>query len=358
MMKIAILAPYWNPPKFQGGVSRVIFELRKEWLAAGHSVHIFSPQARTDSNQGVYRVAIPRIPLRSLWINTCLALSRKLKSYDIIFPQSAVQALFVDKSRCVPFVHTLSNVEEKSNWRFWRFLIPLLEKKALRNVPACITLSDDTIEMLRNRYEVPVEKIHKIRNGVDYIIFHPSPDKKESSFTIFTAGRFIPRKRFDLLIKAFALVVKVHPNARLIVAGGGRLEVALKSLVTQLGIKQNVSFPGILNQEQILDCYQQSHVFVLPSEAEGMPMVVLEAQSCGLPVVVGNFSAAVDIVDHDKTGFIVGSDDPEEWAGYLEKLISNKILCKEFGTQARADIIASFGWDTIAVQIESIFRRI
>ena len=67
---------------------------------------------------------------------------------------------------------------------------------------------------------------------------------------------------------------------------------------------------------------------------------------------------AADIVAHGKTGFIVRSDDPVEWAGYLEKLISNKILCKEFGLQARADIVASFGWESIAVQIESIFRRI
>ncbi len=356
-MKIAILAPFWKPPKFEGGVSRVIFELRKEWLAAGHSVHIYSPQTQTDIAQGIYHIAIPRMPLYSVWINAYLILSGKLKSYDIIFPQSAAQALFLDKNRCVPFVHTLSNVEEKSPWRPWRYLIPWLEKKALRNITACLTLSDDTVEALCASCEVPAENIHKIQNGVDFYTFRPSIKGEKQPFTVFTAGRFIPRKRFELLIRAFALVVKHHSATRLIIAGGGKLEAQLKSLVVQLGLKQNVSFPGMLNQEQMLECYQRSQVFVLPSEAEGMPMVVLEAQACGLPVVIGNFSAAADIVQHGRTGFIAESNDPEEWAEYLDKLICSEILCEEFGIQARADVVTSFGWNSIAAQIEAVFQQ-
>jgi glycosyltransferase involved in cell wall biosynthesis len=357
-MKIAILAPYWNPPQFEGGVSRVIFELRKQWLAKGHTVAIFSPNTQPDAKSDIYKIPIPPLPLRSIWINVWLLLFKKLKGYDIIFPQSAAQALFIDRKRCLPFVHTLSDVEEKKPWRFWRHLIPWLEEMALKDIAGCLTLSDDTVAILCSRCGVPAERIHKIQNGVDYDTFLPSADAKAGSFTFFSAGRFIPRKRFAILIRAFALLVRNHPDTKLIVAGAGKLEESLKNLVEQLGLGQHVYFPGMLDQPSLLANYQKAHAFVLPSEAEGMPMVVLEAQSCALPVVIGDFLAAPEMVRHGKTGFIVKTDDPKEWAKYLNELVENAELCQEFGCQARADVIAACGWDSVAAKIETLFLEL
>ncbi|SEM04874.1 Glycosyltransferase involved in cell wall bisynthesis [Syntrophus gentianae] len=357
-MKIAIFTSYWNPPNFRGGISRVIFELRKEWQKEGHTVDIYACDTIPDKEAGIFRIPIPPIPLRGLWMKLYLLLFSQLDKYDILFPQSAFQSLLLDKKRCIPFVHTLSNVEHLAPWHFWKYAIAPLEKYALRNIRGCFTLDDKTVEILRKEHHVPDSKILKIYNGVDYNVFCPGPQKKQQEFMVLSAGRFIPRKRFDLLIRAFAAFVDQYGDAKLVIAGDGELKEDLRELVHRLHIDERVFFPGMVDESAMLELYRSASIFVLPSISEGMPMVVLEAQACSLPVVLAGFESARELVMEGKTGYIVKEADPKVWAEIFGRFYNQPELVRSFGEASRKRIVDEFGWSAVANRIHNHFQNI
>jgi glycosyltransferase involved in cell wall biosynthesis len=357
-MKIAVLTSYWDETLLTEGIARVVYELRKIWTAQGHTIHLYAYNTRHDPDQGIFRIPIPLIPLTSVWMNAWLTISRRLHGYDILFPQSALLCLFLDRKRCVPLVHTLSSVEHKVPWRFWRYAYGSLERAALKGVPTCFALSDDTVETLRQRHAVPASSILKITNGVDYETFKPDPGRQPAAFTIFSAGRFVPRKRFDILIRAYALIAASHDEPRLVIAGAGPLDGELKDLVARLGIKPGVEFTGPVDTKRMVDLYQTSSIFALASEAEGMPLVVLEAQSCGLPAVISGFASAGEVVEDGQTGFVVRDDSPEAWAEAFASLHREPELMGKMARRARERIVARFGWDNVASQIMAAFQQV
>lgn len=357
-MKIAIITSSWNPPCFRGGISRVIFELWKRWINYGHTVHVYAPDTLTDRAEGIFRIPVPHIPLRSVWVNACIALSARLKDYDIIFPQTGILALFMDKKKCIPFIHTLSRVEHMSPWRVWRRALAPLEKYSLKNLPLYITFPGDANQGLLTDYGIPATKILLVNNGVDYDTFRLADTPDCGEFVVLSAGRFIPRKRFDLLIRSFAHFAGSYKDARLIIAGDGDLDAHLKNLASKLGIASKVSFTGMVDESIMLKLYQSASVFVLPSIAEGMPMVALEAQSCGLPVIAGDFAFARDVVLDEKTGLIVKGDDPAKWAEALCRLHENTRLHRTLGITAREHVVESFGWDQVANRIMTRFEMV
>lgn len=357
-MRIAVTAPFWKPPQFKGGISRVIYELRKVWIAQDHIVHIYASMTDEKPADGIFRIPVPPVPLRAVWNSLYLALSGRLMYYDVIFPQSGTECLFLDKTRCIPFIHTLRNVEHKVPWRIWRYSHEFFEKQAMRGLRACFALSEDSIRTLVETYQVPRSAVRKINNGVDYETFRSDGMSRNHPFTILTAGRFIPRKRFDLLIRAFSLFVRDHDDSRLIIAGEGFLEQSLKALASHLGVSNRILFPGYVDEQGMLELYRTADVFALASRAEGMPMVVLEAQSCGLPAVLANFEAAKEVIEHGRTGFIVFSEEPEEWAQTLSLLKSDHVRRHKLSIEARKRVVARFGWDSTAAQIMETFETL
>ncbi len=357
-MKIAIFAGYWNPPHFCGGISRVIFELRKVWISQGHTVHVYAPRTVTDAKTGVFQIPIPPLPLRSVFINLYLSFFVDLSDYDILFPQSLIQALFLDKAKCVPFVHTLSAVEHRIPWRFWRYAIPFIERCASQNVRSCVVLSGDTVSRLCGQFGFQQASILQCNNGVNCRVFNPCKTCKSMEFTVLTAGRFIPRKRFDLLIRAFAGFAKNRPSVKLVVAGEGPLKSKLQNLVKSLCIVHQVSFPGMVDSAAMVDLYRSASIFVFPSSVEGMPMVVLEAQSSGLPVIIGDFETANDLVINNRTGLIVRSDDPGKWTKAIESFYESPVLRHRIGDEARKWIVEHFGWEDVADKMMCHFEKV
>lgn len=357
-MKIAIIAGYWNPPNFRGGISRVIFQLRKEWEEMGHTVHIYALNTVPNKKNGIFRVPIPPVPLRAVWMNLYMLLFSPLDQYDILFPQSGLQALFFDKERCIPFIHTLYNVEHLVPWRFWKYAIGPLEEYALRNIKGCITSDTKTMNALINKYHASGSKILKIHNGVDYTSFGSMSQKRMNDFVILSVGRFIPRKRFELLIEAFALFAKLHVNAKLVIAGDGALKGKLHRLVNHLDITDKVRFPGMVDTLTLLELYQSASIFVLPSIAEGMPIVVLEAQACALPVVLGDFESAYDLVIEGETGYILSDVNPETWAQVFNRFYEQPDLIKTFGEASLNRIKKEYLWSAVAQKIIVHFQNI
>lgn len=146
------------------------------------------------------------------------------------------------------------------------------------------------------------EKIAVVPNAIRPFV--PEGGRIRDSQLIFSAGRFVSWKRFDSLIRAFAEVAPFYPDARLVIAGDGPLRSELRSLAESSGFGRRIMFPGILDARAMASYYSAAGCFVLPSEYEGFPHVLLEAMAHGTPVVASDAGGNPEIVHHGVNGLL------------------------------------------------------
>ena len=189
-----------------------------------------------------------------------------------------------------------------------------LEIALLRHFDALAVVSEKQINRL-SRAGIPAKDIVQIDNGIVISSVIDSPPASlraelglENAGHVFAAvGRLSSEKNLALLIDAFTSVVAAHPDARLLLAGDGPERQALQAKVAQSGLQGKVRFAGTRSDMQqiypLLDC------LVLPSLSEGMPLVVLEAMSRGIPVIASAVGEVPRLLAHSQYGQVVPIGD-------------------------------------------------
>lgn len=168
-----------------------------------------------------------------------------------------------------------------------------------------------------------------------------------------TVGRLIPEKRFDLLLRAFALVSKRIDN-NLIIVGDGPLRAELEELAASLGITDRVLFTGMMRKPWTL--VKDALFFVMSSESEGFPMVLLEAMVCGLPVVSFDCrTGPKEIIRDGIDGILVPPLDVNALAKEMERLAKDEETRQRMAGRA-AEVQERFGTEAIMAQWESLVR--
>lgn len=144
--------------------------------------------------------------------------------------------------------------------------------------------------------------------------------------TIVSAGRFVPEKGFDILIKSFAIVHNKYPEYNLIILGEGPLQEEYSKLIKSLSLSGFVFFPGY--SRNVAESVRREGVFVLSSRYEGIPNVLIEALSVGIPVVATNCSPGGPefLTGNGERGLIVPMDDCEAMAKAIIRLIEDEAL--------------------------------
>jgi len=154
-------------------------------------------------------------------------------------------------------------------------------------------------------------------------------------------GRFTEKKGPLLTLRAFAKVLQICPEARLVMIGTGDLLAPAGQLAAELGIAEAVSFRGAQLQEQVAEALRNARVFVQHSvraangDSEGTPVSVLEAASMGLPVVSTLHGGIKDAVIHGESGFLVEEGDVEGMANYMYLLATDRRLAHAMGLRGR-----------------------
>ncbi|OGI68258.1 hypothetical protein A2738_02235 [Candidatus Nomurabacteria bacterium RIFCSPHIGHO2_01_FULL_42_15] len=151
-------------------------------------------------------------------------------------------------------------------------------------------------------------------------------------------GRLYPEKSIDTLIKAIPQIIKEHPNTHVMIVGGGHLRPKLEKLTDRLGVRKHVTFLGLIDEEDKILAYNASDIFVLPSLAELEGMVVLEAMACGKPIVISDAEMSASRYFVDGNGFLFKSEDHEDLARQVSKLIGDPELRKKHGEASFANI--------------------
>ncbi len=207
----------------------------------------------------------------------------------------------------------------------------------------------------------PVENITK---GVDSKTFSPEgPNARGESGAgsapiVLCVSRLVPIKNVSLFVDAMAVVHRARPDVRGVVVGDGPLEGALKQRANALGLGDAVRFEGYVEQRDLPAWYRAADVFVLSSDFDNSPNVVLEAMASGLAVVATDVGGVSDFVEAPSGGALVAKGDAESMGARILDFVNNEGKRRSAGAFNRQRATTKFSWRTSAEQLLAAYQRV
>jgi colanic acid/amylovoran biosynthesis glycosyltransferase len=217
---------------------------------------------------------------------------------------------------------------------------------------AIITVSNSNATYIEKTFGVGPGKIHVIPCGVDTEFFKPASEKNARQPIIICVARHVVVKNLRLLLQAFAHLQKEKVSFQAVLIGDGPCRSELESLCKDLELEKRVKFIGAATQDQVLPWLQRAHISVLSSQNEGMPVSLMEAAACGLPVVATAVGGIPELVRDGETGFL-SPLEPISFAEKLRTLLDDPALAENMGRAARLHAIRNF---SVQKQIDSMLN--
>lgn len=245
-----------------------------------------------------------------------------------------------------------------------------LVMRVLRGADFLIANSRNTARILVEDWGMPPYRVHILHPGVDTLRFVPGPiDPVERGRlgwhdrpVVLTVGRLQKRKGHDRMILALRELRSSVPDVLYAIVGEGEERASLEMLAAREGVADHVQFLGEVDDEQLIRCYQQCDLFVLPNrqvgmDIEGFGMVLLEAQACGKPVIAGDSGGTAETMKIPQTGRIVDCSRPELLAAAVGAMLGDREQLAAMGEAARDWVCETFDWDGLAREAERLFNR-
>lgn len=182
-------------------------------------------------------------------------------------------------------------------------------------------------------------------------------DPTEGTQTILYIGRLVPEKGQPVLLEAIAELIGRGCDVRLELAGEGELRPELERLTASLSLEERVSFLGAVGQDELRKLYGRASIFCLPSFAEGVPVVLMEAMAMGLPAVSTRIAGIPELIDNDRSGILVAPGRADELADSLARLLADPELRQSLGAQGREKVVRDFDAERSAEQLADLFER-
>jgi cellulose synthase/poly-beta-1,6-N-acetylglucosamine synthase-like glycosyltransferase/glycosyltransferase involved in cell wall biosynthesis len=330
--------------EFAGGAEVYIHEMAKRWVAEGSEVTLFCGNdgrcLKDEVVEGVRVVRRGGFYLVYAWAFVWYFLHFRGR-YDVIIDCQNGIPFFTPLYAREPVYCLMHHVHQTVF--FHSLSLPLallasfLEKIAMPLVywrTPFITVSESSrrgMEMLG----VGKAGIRVVPPGAN--LERLSTGEKSAHPTVLYLGRLKAYKSVDVLIRAFALVVRHRPEAMLIIAGDGEEARSLRKLAHSLGLsKHQVIFMGKVSEDTKLRLLQMAWVLVNPSLMEGWGMVTIEANACGTPVIASNVPGLRDSVHNPHTGYLVRYGDSLALARSISVVLSDARLRSSMGRKALA----------------------
>ena len=188
-------------------------------------------------------------------------------------------------------------------------------------VAICPTVKETLVQTLR----LKAERIPVVKNGVDTDRFFVPQEKTCSDFfRVISVGSLYWIKNQEMMIRTISRLRKKGKRIRLTLLGEGEDRAKLEALVRELGVKDDVSMPGI--QKDVERWLQESDLYISASKTEGLPLSILEAMACGLPVIATAAGGVKDIVRDGVCGRLVETDDESAFEQAILDLYENEAL--------------------------------
>ena len=214
----------------------------------------------------------------------------------------------------------------------------------------------------------PPGRVELVYHGLDLERFStPPPDRPPRDgcsatdpVVLLSVGRLVEKKGTDVLLQALARL-PAGLYWRLVHVGGGPLRDALAGQAKALGLAQRISWQGAMAQAELLALYRTADLFALASriaqdgDRDGLPNVLMEAQSQGLPCVATDVSAIHELIDNGVTGVLVEPESPDALAHAIASLMADPLARTRLGEAGRARVAARFGLQSNVARLAEKF---
>lgn len=207
----------------------------------------------------------------------------------------------------------------------------------------------------------PYEHWHKLevsRLGVDPQVFTPKPFKSDPEvFEVICVGRLTPAKGQHILVAAIGALVAAGRRVRLRIVGDGPDRASLERQVKTLGLGDQVIFEGAVNQDRIRELYAQADAFSIPSFAEGIPVVLMEAMAMEIPCVTTRITGIPELIRDGVDGLLVAPSDSDELAAAIARLMDDPELRERLAKSGRQRVLEQYDLAKNVDRLAALFRR-
>jgi glycosyltransferase involved in cell wall biosynthesis len=373
------------PPEKGGSIELHTYHLANGLAKLGNEVHyVTSVNPQASFEKGVFLHKIPWIPfnfhgnyletLSSFAVGGFLSFLNSVEGvnnfkFDIIHVHGHIPALLLLPLRKrATFVFTVHNpnawmVISSSYLKqvFRQLIFKSVELRIIRDSDCVITVGEGLRDELIDRFKVHRGKISVIPNGVDTDFFKPRIAGSEAvlrrynlpkEYALFV-GRLVEQKCVHYMLEA-TKGTRIH----FVIVGEGPLLSHLKKTCEQLEITEQVHFIGAVPMDDLRRIYCQAKLFVLPSVAEGLPLVALEAMACGLPIIASRIPGITNVVSDGHNGFLFDVGDVEQLRHRLVQVFSDSSLTAKMGECSRQLAEDQFSWFSIARRTLKLYQSL
>ena len=246
----------------------------------------------------------------------------------------------------------------------------LMVKQVCKHAEILICNSHNSANIVKRLNYAGDDKIHVLHPGVDASLFVPAAEDNafkqhmgwQGRKVIITVGRLQARKGQDMMIRATALLKQQFPEILYGVIGRGECLESLQALTEELGLNDHVKFLTDVTDEQMIQCYQQSDVFILPNrtignDIEGFGMVLVEAQSCGIPVIAGDSGGTKETMLINQSGFVIDCTQANPIAMTIAQLLADPEGSNKMGEIGRKHVESELDWQAHVQKASLLFNQ-
>jgi glycosyltransferase involved in cell wall biosynthesis len=383
-MRIAMLSWECLHSICVGGVGVHVTELAAALERKGHEVHVFTRMGPGQSHytriDGVHHHRCP-FDLHPNFVNEVNNMCRSfvhhvfqtenyIGSFDVIHSHDWLAGnalIWIKQERGRKSILTLHSTEYgRCGNNFWAGQSAQIrdqERSSTYWADRVIAVSNHLRDEITWMYEVPHWKISTIYNGVNPRNYDGAIDPAEVKRgyhigpmdpTILFSGRLVYQKGADLLVEAIPSVLKFYPHAKFVFAGDGEMRGHVEHRARQLGVAHATRFLGFQGNGTLTNLYKACDAVCVPSRNEPFGIVLLEAWSCGKPVISTINGGPAEFVWHEVNGLKVYAN-PDSIAWGIGTLFSNFEWGRWMGQNGRVAVEAAFSWDTIADQALAVY---
>lgn len=244
-------------------------------------------------------------------------------------------------------------------------------RKVLMGADRLVCNSRNTESLLTGYWQVPASRITVLNPGVDEDLFTPAaPDAGfrqrsgwQDRFVCLTVGRLQRRKGHDRMIEAIPALIQERPDFLYAIVGQGDSYPQLQAAVDRLGVQDHVQFLQEIDDNDLVKCYQQCDLFILPNrtdgnDIEGFGMVLVEAQACGKPVIAGDSGGTSETMVQGQTGLIADCTNPQTIARTVTTLRRDMGRGGFQSSACRQHVLDNFTWSSHTRKAQDVFREL
>jgi len=235
--------------------------------------------------------------------------------------------------------------------------------KKMRRAKFVVSISEYNRRYLSQFVDGDSGKIARIYNGINLERFKPDGRCKNGRFTFLCVARFVEKKGHRILIEACERLGGRGLEFECLLVGKGKLRSSIKRSIKEKRLQKFVKLLGPHSQEEVLSRCHEAHAYVLActvgsdGNRDGLPVSMVEALACGLPVITTPMTGNLEVVKSDHNGLVVPSDDADALAAAMERVMCEAGLCERLSANSRASVLSRFNLHETASSLKRLFAE-